>query len=346
MTPLALLGPGAGSAQADHHCKKVRNEDGELVFTCEGGENGESGQDGDGGGEPSCDLDLVASSTHRWCEGENACWANVPSAAYPTPDTWPPGRPSEDSVYIYKYCLGPDGIHAYDEWGWYTPEERSLPDRAWEAFGQLATPQFTIAFSPPQRFVFSPPQRSVVLMDTWWWVAGAGDGELRSDSVEGVVAIAEPGRMEVDPGDGSEVLGCPFITVTSDVCVHVYTKASVNGSAQTADGTTAYPVRARLVYTVHFEEDGAPVEVAGLPDTLESPWEEAPRPGDGGPGRRGGRLTAGPVGPRSQRRSASVQRCQGTVVRQASSPDRAQLHTIAVTSSSPNGPGTGASPAR
>ncbi|SFD47373.1 hypothetical protein [Streptomyces aidingensis] len=270
LAPMVLLGPGAGSAQADHHCREVRNEDGELVFTCEGGENGESGQDGGNGTEPTCDLSLVESSTHRWCEGENACWANIPSAAYPTPDTWPPGQPSEDSVYIYKYCLGPDGSHAYDEWGWYTPEERSLPDRAWEAFGQLATPDFGIAFSPPQQ--------AVVALDTWWWAAGAGDGELRSASVEGVVAIAAPDRMEVDPGDGSGVLDCPFTTVKSDACTHVYEKASVNGTAQTADGTAAYPVRARLVYTVRFEEDGAPVEVPGLPETLESPWEEAPVP--------------------------------------------------------------------
>ena len=87
-----------------------------------------------------------------------------------------------------------------------------------------------------------------------------------------MVAIGEPDRLEVDPGDGSAVLSCPWSTVASGECSYTYGRSSV-GQPVDGDGLPAYPVRMRLVYQVRFEANGAPLEVAGLPTTLESPWQ-------------------------------------------------------------------------
>jgi hypothetical protein len=263
MTAGALVVLAALPASADHHCQMVEDEGGELIYVCEGGNDGEDGDDGDGGGggEPTCDLSLVDDRTDHWCEGQNACWANIPSAVYPTPDTWPAEPPTPDSVYIYKLCYGPNGDEVYSDWGWYTPDEPSLEELAWEAYGELNAPDFNLAFSPPEE--------SVIFVETWWWARGASDGTLTGSSANGVVAVAEPDRMEVDPGDGSGVITCEFVTAEDDECTYTYDRAS--------DGT-GYPARARLVYDVHFEQNGNPIDVAGLPDSFESSWEGTPVP--------------------------------------------------------------------
>uniref|UniRef100_UPI0013003A04 hypothetical protein n=1 Tax=Streptomyces otsuchiensis TaxID=2681388 RepID=UPI0013003A04 len=217
-----------------------------------------------GGGEPPCDLSLVEDTGHpnatRFCEGLNACWANIPSEAYPEPDTWPEEPPNEDAVYIYKICYGPDGSEtANSGWGWYTPDEPSLDQLAWEAYGALAVPDFTLAFSPPGR--------AVIFIDTWWWAEGPGDDAVTASSGS-VTAIAEPNRLEVDPGDGSGSISCDWVTTRSDTCTHVYERANADG----------YPAQARLVYDVRFESGGAALELAGLPETLESGWQQASVP--------------------------------------------------------------------
>lgn len=209
-------------------------------------------------------------STSRFCEGESACFINFPSAVYPEPADWPEGQPTQDSVYTYKACFRPDGSRASGEWGWFVPEEPSLPQLAWDAYGRLELPEFRLAFSPPEE--------ALVLLDTWWWAEGPSDGAVQGSSAAGVVAIAEPARLEVDPGDGSELLDCPFTVEQSDVCAHIYERASTDGTAEAADGSPAYPARARLVYGVRFENDGAPLDLAGLPDRIASPWEETAVP--------------------------------------------------------------------
>ncbi|MCE7083312.1 hypothetical protein, partial [Streptomyces sp. ST2-7A] len=125
----------------------------------------------------------------------NACWAAIPSYLYPTPDKWPEEPPSEDSVYVFKRCYAPDGAQLPGVWEFITPGDSglSLEELAWEAFGELVVPDFTLAHSPPVR--------AVIFVDTWWWVEGPSDGEVRGSSAGGVVAIAEPARLEVDPGD-------------------------------------------------------------------------------------------------------------------------------------------------
>ena len=88
----------------------------------------------------------------------------------------------------------------------------------------------------------------------------------------GVVALGEPDRLEVDPGDGSGVLSCAWSTVESGECSYTFGRSSV-GQPVDGDGLPAFGVRMRLVYQVRFEVNGAPLEVAGLPTTLESPWQ-------------------------------------------------------------------------
>ncbi len=257
---LAVLSPSP--AAADPNCHWVSKDNGEMVYVCEDGSDGSDGGDGDGdgpGGEPACDMSLVEGSPDAWCEGENACWANIPSAAYPTPDTWPSEPPTPDSVYIFKNCYGPDGGVVYQDWGWYEPDTPSIEELAWDAYGALQAPPFTLAFSPPTE--------SVIYIDTWWWADGAPADAVTGSAALGVVAVAEPDHMEVDPGDGSGTITCDFVVSESDECTHTYDRAS--------DG---YPARARLVYNVHFEQNGNVIEPTGLPETFESPWQETSVP--------------------------------------------------------------------
>jgi hypothetical protein len=268
----ALVAPPASAQPGDlPPCADFTIVDGEPVIdysNCEGpggSSGGGSGGGGTGGGaEPTCDWSLIEGRGEaRWCEGaqgEYACWANVPSAVYPEPEDWPADQPSEDSVYIYKYCYGPDGTRAYSEWTWYTPDEPSIQELAWEAYGRLVIPEFRLAFNPSEQ--------AIIFVDTWWWAEGAGDGAVRGSSAAGLVAVAEPDRLEVDPGDGSGTIVCGWVTAKSDTCTHAYQKASAGG----------YPARARLVYGVHFEQNGQVLDVPGLPDTLESGWEETTVP--------------------------------------------------------------------
>jgi hypothetical protein len=247
---------------------------GTLVYICQSEDPADLGNPGNSG--PQCDLSRVigygvAEFAQYWCEGQNACWANIPSAVYGAggPDGEEP--PTERSVYIYKICYDPAGelIPGLD-WMWFEPPEPPIGLLAQLAYGELATPSFTLAFNPPTR--------SYVTIDTWWWADGAGDGDITGSSALGVVAIGEPDYIEVNPGDGSGTFQCPWTTSQSDSCTYTYERASVNGSTTAADGSPAYAAEARLVYSVRFERFGAPIDLPGLPDSLEGPWESTPVP--------------------------------------------------------------------
>ncbi|WP_147472791.1 hypothetical protein [Streptomyces triticirhizae] len=267
--PLALLTATPAAADPANPDCYTSTPSGGIVYVCgtEGGEdegddgNGNGG--GDGGGEPACDLSLVDNfigATDRYCEGENACWVNNPPFEYPDPESWPEDPPSEGAVYVYKECVGPDGEIVFSDYTWEGGEEGpSLEELAQQAYGALHAPAFSLSFSPPGE--------TLIFLDTWWWAEGAHDGEIVGSAALGVVAVGTPDRLEVDPGDGSGVLSCPVTVAESDACAHTYQRSS--------DG---YPARARLVYDVHFEQNGAPFELPGLPDTLESPWEGAAVP--------------------------------------------------------------------
>lgn len=239
-------------------------------YACGDDGHSDEGDDGDGdgdggGGEPPCDLAFLDGKGHpdatRYCEGENACWANVPSEAYPTPDTWPEEPPTADSIYTYKTCYGPDGEVVYQDWTWVEPQQPSIEELARQAYGALTPPEFTLSFSPPVE--------TVVFIDTWWWAGGAPSGNVIGTSALGVRAVAEPSHLQVEPGDGSGTMDCDFVTSESDACTHVYERVSGDGG---------YPARGRLVYDVHFEQNGNVIELAGFPDTFETPWHETSVP--------------------------------------------------------------------
>lgn len=260
----ALAGVAATSAQAGE-CPYVDETTGKLVYSCEGGGSTDPGSGdggGDSGGGPTCDKSKAPYT--EFCDGTAACWGNNPAAVKDPKELEGTPKPDEDANVAYKSCRRADGS-TYDEWYWSTAADGpSLNELAQRAFGALRVP----VFAP----TFNPPGRSYVNLDTWWWAQGASDEEIIGSSALGVVAIAAPNRLEVDPGDGSNTIDCAFSTTKSDACTYMYRRGSNRGSATAEDGSRAYPARMRLVYDVRFERNGAPLALAGLPTSLSSPW--------------------------------------------------------------------------
>ena len=257
-------------------CPPVQDDEGGIDYSdcgedsggVGGDENGgDEGGSGDGGvDEPTCDLSVYADmNAPTWCDGTITCWGNIPSTL--DEDTWEEEalehgagpRPSPDHQLVFVWCQ--DGYG----WEWVLPEETgpSLWELAWIAYGNLSTPDFQLAFSPPTQ--------SYVNLETWYWADGPADGEIAGTPAGSVVAYAVPNRLEVDPGDGSGVMECPFEVAENAACSHVYGRASV-------DHPDGYPARMRLVYDVRFEDGGAVLELDGLPTTLESPCVDGPLP--------------------------------------------------------------------
>jgi hypothetical protein len=263
----------AAAQDSDEDC--LTGEDGHLGY-CEtepgdedpGGSGGGNSEGGGGDAGPSCPH--LEEFTQEWyldrhefyCEGESACWENDPPIGWEDEAKWP-DPPSEDAGdYIYKYCEDPDGNVTFQDFTWENvPDEPSLEEQAQTAYGQLNAPPFTLAFNPPGE--------AVIYVETWLWAEDAPSGPLEGSSAFGLVAIAEPDHLEVDPGDGSGTITCDFVTSESDECAHTYERASSDGG---------YPARARLVYDVHFENDGAPIDIPGAPDTFQSQWQETAIP--------------------------------------------------------------------
>jgi len=268
----ALLGVAAlgvpVAATADECWQEVQVSPGifKYVNTCldsGSGGTGAGGGSGSGGGaaEPTCTLTGLAD----YCIGVNACWANVPSAMDPA--EWPEEtRPSPDAIYTYQSCT-PDTT--LTGWAWYEAETVSVADLARQAFGSLAAPPFTLAFNPPGR--------AVVGLETWFWAATGQSAAIQGSPAMGVVAIGQPDRLEIDPGDGSGTVSCPWVTAESDACSHTYSRSSA-GRPAGASGQPAYTARMRLVYDVRLEMNGAPLDVPGIPTTLESTWQAVPVP--------------------------------------------------------------------
>ncbi|ROS30710.1 hypothetical protein [Cellulomonas sp. PhB150] len=259
---LALVLP-MPAATAAEGCSLVEAGvvDGKMTYetVCPGDESGgdETGGGG-GGGAPApekCDKSVVDGvGDYVFCVGTTACAVNNPShldeADWPEDD-----RPGPDYIYTFKWCTTAAGDTDYG-WSWYQPEDQgpSLEELAQQAFGALQTPAFSVAFNPPGRTVVGFP--------TWFWADTGSAGTLTGSSAGGVVAIAQPAHLEVDPGDGRGVRTCAWTTTESDECSVDYPRSS-----------PGYPARMRLVYDVRFENDGAPLDLAGLPTVLQSPWE-------------------------------------------------------------------------
>ncbi len=232
-----------------------------YVNSCLGGDSGST--PGGEGSAPACDLSGLAD----FCIGTSACWANVPSAL--DPSTWPEEtRPSPESIYTYQSC-DPDPTGTLSGWSWYTPSTVTVADAARQAFGALSAPPFAVRFNPPGR--------SVVGVDTWFWVAGPDAGEITGSGALGLRAIGAPAALEVDPGDGTGVLTCPWVVAQSADCAHAYLRSSV-GQPPDTSGIPAYPVRVRLVYDIRFEQGGVLLALDGLPATFTSSWVSATVP--------------------------------------------------------------------
>lgn len=154
-------------------------------------------------------------------------------------------------------------------WSWYTPPQASLADLARQAFGSLTAPAFTVGYNPPGRAVVGVP--------TWFWAQTGQGGVITGSSALGVVAVGTPSRVEVDPGDGSAVLSCPWSTTESATCSYTYGRSSA-GRPVGSGGLPSYTARMRLVYEVRFENNGTLLQVPGLPTTLESPWQDTSLP--------------------------------------------------------------------
>ena len=259
----AAAAPGDG-------CQLVEagEENGEIVYetVCPGDEGGGDGTPGGGGGggAPTCDLSTVQGvADYPFCVGTTACAVNNPSSL--PEESWPmEERPSPEHIYTWRWCETAAGEVDY-EWSWYLPEEEgpSLEELAQQAFGALAPPTFGVGVNPPRQ--------SVVGLPTWFWAATAQPGGLTGSSAGGVVALAAPDRLEVDPGDGSGVRSCPWTTAEADACTHTYARSSATAGG-TSDVGPAYTARMRLVYDVTFQNNGAPLTLPGLPTTLESAW--------------------------------------------------------------------------
>lgn len=256
----AAAAGGVVAAEPPAGCSLVEVRNGDTIeydVVCPGDDGG-GADGGGGGGEPACEL----RGMYDYCIGTSACWANVPSAL--APETWPEEtRPSPEAIYTYQSC-DPDPGGTLTGWSWYTPDEVSVAELARQAFGSLATPTFSIAFNPPRR--------AVVGLDTWFWAQTEQVGTISGSPAMGVVAFGEPDRIEVDPGDGSDVRTCPWTTSESQACAHEYTRSSA-GRPTGSSGLPSYTARMRLVYDVRFENNGAPLAVGGLPATLESAWQ-------------------------------------------------------------------------
>jgi hypothetical protein len=219
--------------------------------------------------EPTCTF---TGNYNEFCEGTAACWGNNPAAndAEDVADEIGPKPDDPDAHVAYKSCRRPDGS-TYDDWYWATAGGPSLSELAQRAYGALNFPTFTPAFNPPTR--------TYVNLDTWWWADGATKTELIGSSALGVRALATPDHMEVDPGDGSGAFTCDFVTAKADACAHTYRRASNFGKATARDGSKAYAARMRLVWTVRFERNGAPITVPpGVPTAFSSPWRGAAVP--------------------------------------------------------------------
>lgn len=277
-TALSLLVvlPASASGPVEPRCAFIDPDTGNWDYSNCGGDNGgddgddtggdDDGSGGDGGDEPTCDLSVYADmNAPTWCKGTITCWGNIPSTL--DEDTWEEEalehgagpRPSPEHQLVFVWCQ--DGYG----WEWVPPDVAgpSLWELAWRAFGSIQTPDFQLAYAPPTM--------SYVNLDTWYWAEGPGDGEILGTPAGGVNAIATPDRIEVDPGDGSGVMECPFAVQKSDACFHTYTRASV-------DHPDGYPARMRLIYTIAFTNNGEPMELDGLPETLDSPWIDGPLP--------------------------------------------------------------------
>ncbi len=245
---------GAPTAQAAD-CAPVLQADGTLVYPCS-----EPG----GGSTPTCTLTGLAT----FCIGLQGCWYErwEPPSAEPMGPK--PGPTSKEQV---RTCLFPVGTgNSMPVWvGGGVPPPPPLIDQARTIIGKLTVTTGALRSSPQGR--------SIVGISTWWWLDGLSSATLRGSSAFGLVAVAVPAGMDVDPGDGSPAVHCPF-TATAEqaqaTCTTTYRRSSGSGSARVA-GQPVFAASVTATWDVRFELAGAPVTIPGAPTTISSPVARA-----------------------------------------------------------------------
>lgn len=238
---------------------------GKLIYqtVCDGGPGTPGGGTGGSGGGPTCTL----TGLNSYCIGSAPCWSNIPAAVPPTPEQ-EAQRPSPEAVWVYQRC-NDDEADPLSGWSWQETTGPTLEELAQQAFGALRTPPFSIGVNPPRQAVVGIP--------TWFWAEAAGNAPLTGTAALGVVAIGTPTGIELDPGDGTGTISCPWTVQATDACSHVYDRSSARQPVS-ASGLPAYTARARLIYDIRFEVNGAPLDLPGTPDELQSPWAQVAVP--------------------------------------------------------------------
>lgn len=268
-----LVAPGhAVDAAADDCRQSYIDADGKIQWrnVCSGQDDGND----DSGGAASCYLGRQQQFGYEvaYCSGELSCYLFIPSRVYPDPSTWParPAGVSEQATYTNRACFTQPPAEALqvNEYIWYEPTAQDPSSYLTAALASLTLPTVELAANPPGR--------SVVGIPTWWWADGAGTGRVVGGSAGGLVGIATPARLEVDPGDGSGVMRCAVVVSRSDDCSSTYDRSSVDGTA-TVEGQPAYTVRMRVVYDLSFTWQGGPITLAGAPATVSTPWASSDR---------------------------------------------------------------------
>lgn len=233
-----------------------------------GGDDGSDGGDGGGTSEPTCQL----WSHFTFCVGTTACR----HIRWHPPYALPEGpKPQPDSEPMIRECdLGEPGVYGpypltiyWSDSG--EPEPPSLYEQALTAIGE-------IDLSIPA-LQTSPDGRTLVYIPVWYWLDG-GDGDRTGSSAFGLVATAVLDRIEVDPGDGSAVIECPWVTSAEQAeaeCNHRYDRASDEGTARW-NGKPAYLASVTAVWNLSFEVNGTPVTIPNAPTTLTSEASTAP----------------------------------------------------------------------
>lgn len=269
----AMLVPTTTARAAEDDCIQSYIDDkGELQYrnVCTGGDDG--GGNGGGSSEPPCYLGRVDSFNYdvAYCSGELSCYRFIPSPSSPEPADWPerPAGTPETAQYGTEACFTqpPEEALVSYEGIWVEPETVDPAVYLWDAIGRLALPAPQVSTNPAAV--------SVVTIPTWWWAPAAATGPVQGTSAMGLVAVATPASMEVDPGDGSGTVTCPWSTTRSDTCSTTYTRSSARQTTEDASGVPAYEARVRLVYDLSFTFQGSPLTLPGAPATVASDWAE------------------------------------------------------------------------
>lgn len=265
-TSVSVAAGTADTAQARDACwvlLEVKPGVFTYVNVCAGPDEDQSDGGGGGGGNgPRCDL--TEEPYDEFCLGVRACRADIPSPI--DEDKWPEEtRPSPDHIFTFVECRVPDEEEIWSRWRWITPYDDALPGLGWQAFGRLETPAFTLSFTPAGM--------TYVGADTQFAVDGLGDGEIIGGTAGPLHATGTLSHVEIDPGDSSGSFNCdPELELRSRTCEHVYLSMSHGQVTLDLDGRPSFAAQARLVYDVTFTMGGIEVDLPGVPETLESPW--------------------------------------------------------------------------